>query len=86
MSAQVHGDNLSGSFDSVAEQLRHAIEVVEVCRRQRRTLIMQRERVGLYREFSHTKARLQLRKTFRQEIEKSLEAVVRPLIESVDEG
>jgi len=61
-----------------AELLRHLAEVVESCRRQRAALTIERERVRLCRELRHARARLQLRRAFREEVE----AVTRPLIES----
>ena len=54
-------------------------EVREMCRRQRVTLLFEREHVQLSREMRHARARLQLRRAFREEVE----SVARPLVESV---
>lgn len=59
--------------------LLHLIEVKERCKEQRATLMLERERVRLCRELRHARARLQLGKAFRQQID----AVARPLVESV---
>jgi hypothetical protein len=61
-------------------------EIRETCRRQRVTLLFERERVSLLRDLTHTKTRLQMRRTFLREVNKKLEVVVRPLVESVSEG
>ena len=66
------------------EELRSRLaEVVEACRRQRVTLLLEREQVSLCRDLRHAKARVQLSKTFREETEKEIEATVGPLVESV---
>lgn len=53
--------------------------VKEKCLRQRATLLMERERVCLSRELRHAHARLEMRRAFGREVE----AVARPLVESV---
>lgn len=68
--------------EAAARLIRHLTEVVESCRRQRRGLTLERERLRLGRELRHAKARLQLRRAFRQEVE----AVSRPLVESAHAG
>jgi hypothetical protein len=68
--------------EAAARLIRHLNEVVESCRRQRRGLTLERERLRLGRELRQAKARLQLRRAFRQEVE----AVSRPLIESARAG
>jgi uncharacterized protein YeeX (DUF496 family) len=69
------------------EELRARLaEVLEACRRQRVTLLLEREQVSLCRDLRHAKARVQLRKTFREEMEKEIEATVRPLVESAFTG
>lgn len=69
---------MSGRELMQEEFFRHLIEIRETCGRQRATLTIEREQVLLCREMFHARARLQLRRAFREEIE----AVVRPLIES----
>jgi hypothetical protein len=70
--------------DLPVEELRLRLsEVVEACRRQRMTLLLEREQVRLCRVLRHAKARVQLSKTFREQMEKDIEATVRPLVESV---
>jgi hypothetical protein len=64
----------------------HLKEVREMCRKQRVTLLFEREQVRLCHELRHTIARLQLRRSFRREIDEKMEAVVRPLVESVGKG
>jgi len=56
------------------------LEVKERCLRQRATMLMERERVRLCRELRHARARLLMRRAFSKEVE----AVARPLVESVD--
>ena len=58
---------------------RHLAEVRETCQRQRMTLLFEREHVQLSRDLRHARARLQLRRALREEVE----AVARPLVESV---
>jgi hypothetical protein len=62
------------------EILRRLVEVKERCLRQRTTMLMERERVRLCRELRHARARLLMRRAFSKEVE----AVTRPLVESVD--
>jgi len=62
-----------------AEMFWRMAEVREMCRRQRVTLLFEREHVQLSRDLRHAHARLQLRRTFREEVE----SVTRPLVESV---
>ena len=65
--------------EAAARLIWHLAEVRETCRRQRVTMTMERESVRLGRELRHARARLQLRRAFREEVE----SVARPLIESV---
>ena len=65
--------------EAAAEMFWRMAEVREMCRRQRVTLLFEREHVQLSRDLRHARARLQLRKAFREEVE----SVARPLIESV---
>ena len=75
---------LFSSRDLPVEELRSRLsEIMEACRRQRATLLLEREQVTLCRDLRHAKARIQLSKAFREEIEKDIEATVRPLVESV---
>ena len=62
-----------------AEMFWRMAEVREMCRKQRVTLLFEREYVQLSREMRHAHARLQLRRAFREEVE----SVARPLVESV---
>ena len=64
--------------EAAARLIWHLAEVRETCRRQRVTMTMERESVRLGRELRHARARLQLRRAFREEVE----AVARPLVES----
>ena len=61
-----------------AEMFWRMAEVREMCRRQRVTLLFEREHVQLSRDLRHARARLQLRRALREEVE----AVARPLVES----
>ena len=65
--------------EAAAEMSSRMAEVREMCRRQRVTLLFERESVRLSFEMRHAHARLQLRRAFREEVE----AVARPLVESV---
>ena len=62
-----------------AEMFWRMAEVREMCRRQRVTLLFEREHVQLSRDLRHAHARLQLRRALREEVE----SVTRPLVESV---
>jgi hypothetical protein len=64
----------------------HLMEIREMCHKQRMKLVLERERVTLCRDLRHITARLQLGKVIRRETEKELEAIVRPLVESVTTG
>ena len=66
--------------EAAARLIWHLAEVREACRRQRVSLTMERERVRLGLEMRHARARLQLRRAFREEVE----AVARPLVESLN--
>jgi hypothetical protein len=65
--------------ERAASLRRHLTDVSERCRRQRATLMFEREQVQLCREMRDARARLQLRRAFRDEVE----AATRPLVESV---
>ena len=65
--------------ERAASLRRYLTDVMEMCRTQRVTLLLEREQVHLCREMRHARARLQLRRAFREEVE----AAARPLIESV---
>jgi hypothetical protein len=58
----------------------HLAEVREACRRQRATMTLEREHIRLGLEMRHVSARLQLRKAILEEVD----AVARPLVESLN--
>lgn len=58
-------------------------EIIESCRRQRVTLMLERERVRLCHDLRHVKTRIQMGRIIRKELEKEIDEVVLPLVESV---
>lgn len=62
----------------------HLKEVRDMCRRQRVSLLYERERLRLSRELRSVETHLRLRKSLYKATVREIEEVVRPLVESVD--